>query len=82
MSEILQFKDAVDVITSILVNAIKIRFQAGKFSLDKMLIGTTTNIAKIRKYTKQLLIEPLFKVATKNIARSSASCVGISLQKA
>jgi hypothetical protein len=79
MLEILQFEDAVDIITSILVSVVKIRFQAGKFSLKKILIKTTTNIAKIRKYTEQSLVKLLFEVATKNIARLSVGCVGISL---
>jgi hypothetical protein len=82
MSEILLFEDAVDIMTSVLVSAVKIRFQVGKFGLEKILIGTTTNIAKIRKHTEQSLMELLFEVATKNIARSGVGCVGISLQKA
>lgn len=82
ISEILWFEDAVDIMTSVLVSAMKIWFQAGKFGLEKILIGTTTNIAKIRKYTEQSLMELLFEVATKNIARSGIGYVGISLQKA
>jgi hypothetical protein len=46
------------------------------------LIGTTINIADIRKYTEQSLIELPFEVATAKIAKSGAGCTGISLQKA
>ena len=62
-----------------LVSAIKIQFQASKFSLETILIRTNTNIAKVWKYTEQSLVEPLFEVATKIIARSGTNCVGISL---
>jgi len=52
MSEILRAEDAVDVMTSVLLTAAKIRIQAGKFGFERILIGTTTNIANIRKYTE------------------------------
>ena len=82
MSAILRFEDAVDVMTSVLVSAMKIQIQVGKFGFEQINIGTTTNIADIRKYTEQLLVKLLFKVATKKIAKSGASCVGIGLLKA
>jgi hypothetical protein len=50
MSEILRFEDAIDVMTSVLVSAMKTRIQAGKFGFEQINIGTTTNIADIRKY--------------------------------
>jgi hypothetical protein len=79
MSEILWFEDAVDVMTSVLVNAVKIRIQAGKFGFEQINIGTTTNIADIRKYTEQSLVKLPFEVATEKIAKSGAGCVGIIL---
>ena len=51
-----------------------IRIQAGKFGFKLITIGTTTNIAEIRKYTEQTLVELPFEVATEKI--------GIGLQKA
>jgi hypothetical protein len=82
MSEILQFEDTVNIMTSVLVSAVKMWFQTGKIGLEKILIETTTNIAKIQKYTEQSFVELLFKVVTKNIVRSGTGCVDISLQKA
>jgi hypothetical protein len=82
MSEILQSEDAVDIMTSVLLNAAKIRMQAGKFGFERILIGTTTNIADIRKYTEQSLVELPFEVATAKIAKTGAGCAGIGLQKA
>jgi hypothetical protein len=82
MSKILRFEDAVDIITSVLVSAVKIRIQAGKFGFEQIFIGTTTNSAEIRKYTEQLLVELLFEVAIEKIAKTGAGCVGIGLQKA
>jgi hypothetical protein len=64
MSEILRFEDAVDVMTSVLVNAVKIQFQASKFGFEQIIIRTTTNITEIRKYTEQSLVELPFEVAT------------------
>jgi hypothetical protein len=66
----------------VLLNAAKIRMQAGKFSFERILIGTTTNIADIRKYTEQSLVELPFEVATAKIAKTGAGCAGIGLQKA
>jgi len=50
MSEILRPEDAIDVITSVLLTAAKIRIQAGKFGFKMITLGTTTNTAEIRKY--------------------------------
>jgi hypothetical protein len=52
ISEILRFEDTIDIMISVLISTVKIRFQVGKFGLEKILIGTTTNIAKTRKYTE------------------------------
>jgi hypothetical protein len=52
ISEILRFEDTVDIIISVLVNTVKIQIQTGKFSFEKILVETTTNIAEIRKYTE------------------------------
>jgi hypothetical protein len=82
MSDILRFEDAVGVMTSVLVNTVKIRIQAGKFGFEQINIGTTTNIADIRKYTEQSLVKLPFEVAAQKIAKSGAGCVGISLLKA
>jgi hypothetical protein len=82
MLEILWFEDAVDIMTSVLVSAVKIRIQASKFSFEQINIGTTTNIADIRKYTEKSLVELPFEVATQKIAKSGAGCVGIGLLKA
>ena len=82
MSEILRAEDAVDIMTSVLLTAARIRIQAGKFGFERILIGTTTNIADIRKYTEQSLVELQFEVATAKIAKSGAGCAGIGLQKA
>lgn len=81
ISEILQFEDAVDIMTSVVVSAVKIRIQAGKFGFKQIHIGITTNITKIRKYTEQSLVELLFDVAIEKIAKTGAGCVGIGLQK-
>jgi hypothetical protein len=82
MSEILWAKDAINVMTSVLLIAVKIRIQANKFSFEMRLIGTTTNTANIRKYTEQSLMDPPFEVATKRIAKSGAGYASIGLQKA
>jgi hypothetical protein len=50
--EILQFKDAVDIITSVLLKMAKIRIQVGRFGLQNINIGTITNTAEIQKYTE------------------------------
>jgi hypothetical protein len=67
--------------TSVLLTIAKIRIQAGKFGFEGIGIGTTTNIADIRKYTEQTLVELLFEDATEKIAKSGAGCIGIGLQK-
>ena len=82
MSEILRFEDAVDVMASMLVSAVKIRIQAGKFGFKMVTVGTTTNIAEIGKYTEQSLVELPFEVATEKIAKTGVGCGGIGLQKA
>ena len=82
MSEILRSEDAVDGMTSVFVSAVKIRIQAGKFGFERINMGTTTNIADIRKYTEQSLVELPFEVATEKVAKSGAGCVGIGLLKA
>jgi hypothetical protein len=81
-SEIPLLEDAVDVMTSVLLTAARIRIQAGKFGFKEVILGTTTNIAKIREYTEQWLVKLLFKVTTKRIAKAGAGCAGIGLQKA
>lgn len=80
MLEVLR-SDAVNIMTSVLVNAAKIRIQAGKFGFEQINIGTTTNTAEIRKYTEQSLVELPFKVATEKIAKTGAGYTGIGLQK-
>ena len=82
MSGILRAEDAINVMTSVLLTAAKIRIQAGKFGFEMRLIGTTTNTADIRKYTEQSLVDSPFEVATERIVKSGAGCVGIDLQKA
>jgi hypothetical protein len=57
MSKILRAEDAIDVVTSVLLTAAKMRIQAGKFGFKMILIGTTTNTADIRKYTEQSIVE-------------------------
>jgi hypothetical protein len=79
MLEILQAEDAVDVIISVLLTARRYRFKQASLVSKWILIGTTTNIAYIWKYTKQPLIELLFEAATKKIAKSGIGCAGISL---
>jgi hypothetical protein len=82
MSEILRSEDAIDVITSVLLTAAKIQIQASKFGFKMIIVETTTNIAEIRKYTEQSLVELLFEIATEKIAKTGVGCVGIGLQKA
>jgi hypothetical protein len=74
MSEIRRSEDAVEVMTSMLLNAPKIRIQAGKFGFEKIAIGTITNTAEIRKYTEQSLVELPFEVATEKIAKTVRVC--------
>lgn len=47
MLEILRFKDAVDVMTSVLLKVAKIRIQVGRSGFQIINIGTTTNTAEI-----------------------------------
>jgi hypothetical protein len=79
MAEMPYAKDAIDIMTSILLTAAKIRTQAGRLGFETVNIGTTTNIAEIRKYTEQSLVELPFKVATQKIAKTGAGCAGIGL---
>jgi hypothetical protein len=79
MSEILRSEDAIGVMTSVLLTAAKIQIQAGKFGFNMITVGTTTNIAEIRKYTEQSLVELPFEVATEKIAKTGAGCVGDGL---
>ena len=52
MPDILYLEDAVDVMTSVLLTAARIRIQAGKFGFKEVILGTTTNVTKIRQYTE------------------------------
>jgi hypothetical protein len=49
---------------SMLVHAMKIRIQAGKFGFEQVNIRTSMNIADIWKYIEQLLVKLLFEIAT------------------
>jgi hypothetical protein len=82
MLKILRFGDAVDVMTSVLLKVAKIRIQVGRFGLRNINIGTTTNTAKILRYTEEKITAKPFKIAIKRITKSGAGCVGIGLQKA
>jgi len=82
MLEILRYEDAVDVMTSVLLKVAKIRIQVGRFGLQIVNIGTTTNTAEIQRYTEQNLAAKPFKIAIEKITKSGAGCVGIDLQKA
>jgi hypothetical protein len=82
MPDILRPEDAVDVMTSVLLTATRIRIQAGKFGFEEVILGTTTNVNKIRQYTEQWLVKQPFEVATGKIAKTGAGCAGIGLQKA
>ena len=62
-----------------LLIAVKIRIQASKFGFEIRLIKTITNIADIRKYIKQSLMDPLFEITIKRITKSSTSYTSISL---
>jgi hypothetical protein len=80
--EILRSEDAVDIMTAVLLKVAKIRVQVGRFGLQNITIGTTTDTAEIRKYTEQNLAALPFKIATEKITKTGAGCVGIGLQKA
>lgn len=77
--EILRFKDAVDVMTSMLLKVAKIRIQVGRSGFQIINIGTITNTAEIQKYTENDLTKKPFKKAIKRIIKSGAGSVGISL---
>jgi hypothetical protein len=62
MSEIQRFEDAVDVMTSVLVSAVRIRIQAGKSDFERINIGTTTNIAEIWNSTGEFWSWPFVKL--------------------
>ena len=79
MPDILRPEDAVDVMTSVLLTATRIRIQVGKFGFEEVILGTTTNVTKIRQYTEQWLVKQLFEVATGKITKTGAGCVGIGL---
>jgi len=51
MLEILRSEDAVDIMTSVLLKVAKIRIQVGRFGLQNITTGTTTDTTEIRKYT-------------------------------
>jgi hypothetical protein len=55
MLEILRSEDAVDIMTSVLLKVAKIRIQVGRFGLQNITTGTTTDTTEIRKYTEQNL---------------------------
>lgn len=79
MLEILRFKDTVDIITSMLLKVAKIRIKVGRFGLRNINIGTTTNTAKILRYTEEELAAKPFKITIKRVTKSGAGYVGIGL---
>jgi len=66
---ILRFEDAVDIMTSVLLKVAKIRIQVGKFGLQNINIGTTTDTTEIRKYTEQNLAVLPLKLRLKRLQR-------------
>ncbi|PVH71194.1 hypothetical protein DL98DRAFT_616299 [Cadophora sp. DSE1049] len=81
MLEILLPEDAVDIMTGVLLTATKVRTQAGKFGSPEVILGTTTNINKIREYTEQWLVKQPFEIAIGKIAKTGVGYAGIGLQK-
>jgi hypothetical protein len=71
MAGILSSEDAIDVMTSVLLTAARIRIQAGKFGSERINIGTTTSIADIREYTEQSLVKLPFEDAAEKIAKTA-----------
>jgi hypothetical protein len=70
MLEILRSEDAVDIMTSVLLKVAKIRIQVGRFGLQNITIGTTTDTSEIRKYTEQPLVALPFKIAIEKMAKT------------
>ena len=48
MPDILRPEDAIDVMISMLLTAARIRIQVGRFGFEEVILGTTTNVTKIR----------------------------------
>jgi hypothetical protein len=69
MLKILRSEDAVVAMTSVLLKAAKIRIQVGKFGLQNLTVGTTTNTTKIRKCTEGTLALLPLKMRFKKLHR-------------